>query len=580
MSGGAASIDRGQRRVAAAVLIGVGVLLLALAGRLVYIHTTLRPRLQAIAHEQHRGSAVIPARRGMIFDARGRVVATSRQVPDVFVDPSRIENVEALARQLGPRINLPADEIVRKVRRRPDSRFVVVAPEVDEVTAEAVRDLQSPAVGLNTRLVRTYPLSSSMAHVLGFVGRDGQGLEGMELAHNAHLAGTDGMRATIRDGRRRALWRSNQFSTPPVDGGHLVLTIDAEIQRIAEEGLLQAITRFEAASGVVIVMSVKSGDILAMAGVPSYDPKQLEPGSEDRRRNRAVTDPVEPGSTFKPFIACGALEGGFVSTTEQIDCHLGAYRFGRRLVKDVSPHGLMVLQDIVSKSSNIGMGIIAGRMGNEALHQTIRRFGFGKLTGIECPGESAGLVYPLSRWNGYSTTSVSFGYEVAVTPLQLVTAFAALLNDGILLRPRLVRQMLGPGGEVLASFNRPEIIRRSVSSEVARYMTREVLAAVVEDGSGFRAKLDRYGVLGKTGTAKLSYPDRGGYEPGAYLSTFVGAAPALNPEVVTLVMVRRANPSLGYYGGTVSAPAVGRILAYTLAYLEVPPDRATGLAGL
>jgi cell division protein FtsI (penicillin-binding protein 3) len=286
-----------------------------------------------------------------------------------------------------------------------------------------------------------------------------------------------------------------------------------------------------------------------------------------------VTDPTEPGSTFKPFIACGALEGGFVNTTEKINCRMGRHYFGRRLVTDTSPHGMMDLKGIITFSSNIGMGTVAERMGNEVLNDTIRRFGFGASTGVDYPGESAGLVYPLRKWTSYSATSVAMGYELAVTPLQLATALSAIVNDGVLLKPRLVKRILGPGGETLESYDTPEIVRRAVPSEIARYVSQELLVSVVQDGSGHRAQLDDYGVLGKTGTAKLPFRDRKGYEPGAYLATFMGAAPSSRPEVVAVVMIRRPDPRLGYYGSAASAPAVRDILKGTLAYLGVPPDK-------
>jgi cell division protein FtsI (penicillin-binding protein 3) len=259
---------------------------------------------------------------------------------------------------------------------------------------------------------------------------------------------------------------------------------------------------------------------------------------------------------------------------------MGSHRFGRRLVRDTKPYGLLDLRGIITHSSNIGMGIIAHRMGNEVLYETVRRFGFGRRTGIECPGESAGVVYPLSRWTSYSTTSVPTGYELLVTPLQLINAFAAIVNDGILMKPRLVKKLLGPDGEVLQSFDAPVILGRATSSEVARYVAQELLVSVVENGGGHRAKTGPYRVLGKTGTAKLAYPDRGGYQDGAFLGLFVGAAPALNPQVVAMAMIRRPNPDIGYYGGKVAAPVVGEILAKTLAYLEVPPDKPAGASSL
>ena len=572
--------DRRQRIVGAAVLGGVIVLLLALSGRLVYINTALRPRLLAHAERQYAGNAVLPAQRGRIFDCRGRVVATSRRMWDVFIDPRGAENLDETVNILAARVNLPPDDIHAMIRRRPTSRFIVVASKVDDVTADAVRTLKDPAIGLSGHLVRHYPLGSSLCHVLGFVGSDGDGLDGIELAFNQHLAGRDGKRATIRDGRRRALWRTHDASEPAVDGGHLVLTIDAEIQRIAETAIDEAVRSFEAESGVVVVMAPKTGDVLAMASIPFFDPNLVSESRADARRNRALTDPTEPGSTFKPFIACGALGGGFVTTTEQIDCHMGSHWFGRRLIKDVSPQGLTNLRGIIVKSSNIGMAQIGERMGNKVLHETIRGFGFGEPTGIECPGESAGLVRPVSQWTSMSTQSVAFGYEISVTPLQLITAYAALVNDGVLLRPRLVKGRLGPGGDVLESFEGPQVVHRSAPVEVARYVRDDLLVAVVNQGRAAAVMPDRYRVLGKTGTTKLTRPGRRGYEDGEYQATFVGAAPASDPLILVLVIIRRPNKAKGYYGATVAAPAAGRIIAQTLAYLEVPPDRPTKIVGL
>ncbi|MCH8146551.1 MAG: penicillin-binding protein 2 [Planctomycetes bacterium] len=574
------AIDRRQRRVAAAVLGGVILMLLALSGRLVHINTTLRPRLLSHAKRQYAGNAVLPARRGRIFDSRGRVLATSRRLWDVFIDPVRAENLEKSVHALAPRVNLSPEDIEDMIRRRPNSRFIVVASTVDDVTADAVRDLQDPAVGLSGKLVRHYPLGTSMCHVLGYVGSEGHGLDGIELNLNKHLAGRDGRRATIRDARRRALWRSEDASTPPVDGGHLVLTIDAEIQRITETALDQAVRSFEAKSGLAVVMTPKTGDVLAMATIPYFDPNVAGESSADARRNRVLTDPIEPGSTIKPFIASGALAGGFVTTTEQIDCHMGRHYFGRRLIKDVTPQGLTDLRGIIVKSSNIGMTQIGMRMGKDVLYETIRGFGFGARTGIECPGENAGSIRPASAWSEMTTQSVSFGYEIGVTPFQLITAYAALINDGTLLKPRLVRGLLGSGGDVLEWHEGPEAVRRSTPVDVARYIRDELLVAVVNEGRSASVMPARYRVLGKTGTSKLTLPGHRGYVDGAYQSTFVGAAPASDPQVLVLIMIRRPNMAIGYYGATVAAPAAGRIIAQSLAYLEVPPDRPMEIAGL
>lgn len=573
-------MDRYQRRCGAAILFGIILLLAVLAGRLVQINSVMRPRLEAIAQTQQWRTAAIPARRGMILDARGRVLALSRQIPDVFIDPKLVENLEELAADLGARLNLNPDEIIEKVSRRSSSRFVVVASGVDEVAADAVRALQHPAVGVVYRSARAYPLGATTAHVLGFVGRDEEGLEGIELAYDEDLSGESGSRSTVLDGRRRPFWGSATGYTPPIDGRNIILTIDSEMQRLAAEALANAVTEFQADSGVSIVMDPRDGRILAMTCYPSFDPDHPGRESAEVRRNRAVTDPVEPGSAFKPIIACGALDGGFVTTSEMIDCEMGTFRFGRRQVTDTSPHGPLNLAGIIAKSSNIGMAKIARRVGNRGLYETIRRFGFGQKTGVGLPGECPGVVYPLRRWSDYSNTSVSFGYEVGVTPLQLISAFCAIVNDGVLLKPRLVERVIGPVGSMVETFDRPEVVGRAISSKTARFMRETALVAVVEDGGGFRAQGGPYRVLGKTGTAKLPYEDRRGYESGAYLGTFVGAAPVRDPQLVALVMIRRPDPKIGYYGGAVAAPAVHQILQESLSYLKVPPDGFTANSGL
>jgi cell division protein FtsI (penicillin-binding protein 3) len=561
-------------RAAVLVFVFVSILFVGLGARLYHINTDLAEDLTAIAIRQQQSGTAIPARRGMILDVRGRVIASSESSPDVFVDAKLVKDIDALAAKLSSRVNEPAAAIAEKIRARPSSRFIIVAKEIDDVTEDAVLTMGEVAVGLSHRSVRNYPLHESMAHVLGWVGRDGEGMEGLELRYDKHLSGTPGWRGTVRDARRRAIGRSTRGPVAPEDGGHIVLTIDAEIQRVTEDALARAVLDKRAESGVAIVMSARTGEIRAMACYPTFDANEAPSVPAALRRNRTVTDPTEPGSTFKPIIMSSALDGGFVSRTEKIDCQMGTLRLGRRVVKDTRPHGMMNVKGIIAKSSNIGMTKIGLRMGNDVLHETVRRFGFGAITGVGFPGEARGLVRPLRKWSRSSTPSVSYGYEIAVTPLQLATAYVALMNDGVLIRPRLVRAILNASGDVVEEFVDPEPLRRVASSEVSRFVTRELMRAVVEEGGGHRARSEQYTVMGKTGTAKLLYKDKPVYEPGAYLGTFVGAAPVESPELVVLVMVRRPASGLAYYGGAVSAPAVKDILDRSLAYMGVPPDRA------
>jgi len=456
-------------------MVGVSFLLIALAGRLVFIDTVLADDLTQFARSQQQSATIIPARRGMILDVRGRVVASSETRPDVFVDATLVTDVDRLAAKLSARTNEPAEFIAEKINARRGSRFVVVVREVDDVTRDAVTAMGEPAVGLSHRSVRSYPLHESMAHILGWVGRDGKGMEGIELQYDKHLRGIPGWRGTIRDARRRAVGRSARAPIPAVDGGHIVLTIDAEIQRITENALARAVQDKRAESGVAIVMSPRTGEVRAMACFPTFDVNDAPSVPAALRRNRTVTDPTEPGSTFKPIIMSSALEGGFVSKTEQIDCEMGRLRLGRRVVKDTHPHGLLDVRGIIAKSSNIGMTKIGLRMGNKVLYETVRRFGFGSKTQIGFPGEARGLVNPLRKWTRTSTPSVSYGYEIGVTPLQLITAYVGLINDGVLLRPRLVRAMLDANGEVEKEFVDPEPVRRVASTQVARFVTRELM---------------------------------------------------------------------------------------------------------
>ncbi len=564
--------DRRQRQLAIALLCCVMGVLVALGGRLAYIQVDYSDNLMASARKQRAGKSVIPARRGSILDCRGRVLATSRRMPDVFIDAALVNDRKEVAAVLAPRLSLSAEGIEKTLEKKPKSRFITIARHVDRITAEAVEALHLPAIGLFDQEVREYPLGESMAHVLGYVGREGKGLEGLELAFNDQLAGKDGKRLTVRDARRRAMRYGDAAPEPPKDGDHIVLTLDAEIQRITEEALADSIVEFSAESGVAIVMDPSNAAVLAMCSVPTFDPRDPGSSPSDNRRNRCVTDPTEPGSTFKPIIASEAIEGKHVSKTERINTHNGVYRIGSRRIKDTKPFAELDIRGIITHSSNIGMSIIATRMGNPLLHETIRRFGFGDLTGIECPGENRGLVRPLSKWTSMTTASVSFGYEISVTPIQLVTSFAALFNDGWLLKPHVVKAVVGPDGQVVASYDKPEVVRRVVSAETANYLAKDLMLSVVTNGGGGRAKVPGYAVAGKTGTAKLMYRDRGQYEPGAYMGAYVGAAPVEDPKIVVLVMIRRPDAKKGYYGGKVAAPVVARIMTRTLAYMDVPRD--------
>jgi len=545
--------------------------LLVLVGRLVYIQTKLSPRLLAYAEQQQTAQRVLPARRGAILDRCSRILAASHEVPGIYADPGLIEDPSLVAAKLGAVLGMEPPALESKVAAAGERRFVWIKREADSIETAEVRCLNLKGIGVRMEPKRSYPMGTALCHVLGFAGRDNQGLEGLELLYDRWLAGEDGRQVCLMDARRRVVWQKPDARSTPHDGCNLVLTIDAAIQEVVERALAETVAEFEAESAVAIVTAPKTGDVLAMASWPVYDPNHPAAAEPDARRNRAVTDPVEPGSAFKPIPAVALLNEGLTYPEEMIFCHHGLLQLGRRLLRDAHNFGDLTMSQVVSRSSNIGMALLGQRMSPATLRDYLARFGLDERTGIDLPGENAGLLPALRQWSSYTPASISFGQELAVTPIQLITAFGAIVNQGRMMKPRIVRSILSPEGICLEQ-HEPEMVRQVVGSDAAEVMSSRILVETVTAGSGKRAALSKYQVLGKTGTAQVPWPDRRGYEPDAYLASFMAAAPASDPAVCVLVQVRKPNRQIGYYGSVVSAPAAGRILEWTLPYLRVPPD--------
>ncbi len=551
--------------VAVACFIGLG-------ARLLYIRTELSPKLLAYRSAQQTRTDQVRARRGSIFDTRGRLLAGSETKPSLFADPQLVEDVDETASQLSAIIGMSTNELAKKIRNRRHTRFVWLARKVAPTEAAAVSSLRLQGVGIQDEPHRFYPNGKALAHLLGFVNSECEGLEGLELQFDDILSGEPGVYQTWCDARRRPLWTREERLTAPVDGQHLVLTIDLVIQKFLQDALEKPVEKFQAESAVGIVISPQNGDVLAMACYPTFDPNYHLEYPAKFKRNRCLTDPVEPGSCFKPIIMSAALAEGVASLDETVDCGSGVWYFGKRRLRDTHANGVLTFEQVLVKSSNIGMGHIGTRLGNRRLHDYVRAFGFGERTGIDLPGENAGIVLPLRRWTSYSKTSIPIGQELAVTPIQLITAFAALLNGGELREPNIVRAVLGPTGRKLPSLPKQQTVRQVIPTPIADAIAKRALARLVNE-SAHDIKLKRYQMIGKTGTAQVPYRDRRGYEPDAYLGSFLGGAPAYDPVVAVLVMVRKPNKSLGYYGGTVAGPAVREVIEKTLAYWDIPPDR-------
>lgn len=570
---------------------GVAVLLLGGAYRLARIEQTQGERLRQKARRQHTATWAIPAQRGDILDCKGRLLVGTVRHPSVFMDPTLIDDPRAAARSVAPALGLDPWELERLILEKKDRAFVWVKRALTDKELEAFNRVRR-AYKLRAFVVRyepkrVYPYGRLAAQVLGFVGVEQNGLAGVEQAFDEVLRGANGGRSVTVDVRRRRVRSQAEHYEPPSDGASVVLTIDAYVQQRAEYHLRNAFEEFKPHWATAVVMDPQGGEVLAMVTLPDFDPAQPIPSglAEHERqlatellRNRAVCDSYEPGSIFKPFIAAPALDAGLVDIDEPFAVNGPTRRFGRRTIHDVHTYGTLAMHRVISKSSNIGMGLLGARCGNQRLHEFVRRFGFGDLTGIRLPGEHSGLVLDFSRWTKYSTQSIPIGQEIALTPLQIVTAFSVFCNDGVLYRPRVVRGVISAAGETCEDNSRPIAVRRVLLAEVAREFRMRALVEVVNEGTGRRAQIADYQAFGKTGTAQVARPDGGGYIEDEYVGSFVGGAPAELPRVVVLVSLYR--PSNGkYYGGTVAAPAAAAIIADTLDYVRMPPDPPPAIGG-
>ncbi len=563
---------------------------LAVAGRLV--------RLQHFEHDIHAQTTAVqqsgrlhrPARRGEITDSRGRPLAVSMQVHSCAFDPElarrRNANLEEVAQALYHALELTPRELqrlhqglerdrARMLAGRPGLRFVWVRRhlENDVYKQAAAKDL--PGVFFPTEYERRYPQKRLAAHVVGFTDIDGKGLEGVENLCDPLLCGLDGERRVRRDAVGRRLASDNEQLKSPVPGQTVMLTLDATIQAILERELAAACDEYKAKSACGVVVDPCSGDVLAMAGVPGYDPNDPTATPTKNRLNQPIATVFEPGSIMKPFIKAAALEDGVVSPETRIFCENGAWRMPNgRVLHDVHGYGWLSAERVLVKSSNIGIAKIGLMLGRESLYRWVKRFGFGEETGFPLPGELAGTVRPLNRWTSYSMGSIPMGQELTVTPLQVALAYGALANGGVLLKPRLVRAIRGPGGELVNDVP-VQVRRRVLSARISRRVLR-MLRKVVTDGTGKKAKMREYGIGGKTGTAQLAAnaeeiaAGARGYSPTRVIGSFVGVAPCDNPRLVVVVSVREPDRSIGHYGGTVAAPAVRNICRETLRYLKVP----------
>ncbi|MEX0655684.1 MAG: penicillin-binding protein 2 [Phycisphaeraceae bacterium] len=548
-------------RVMIALLSLIFVLLLARVGQLqVAPAEGVASRLDTQTSER-----TLMGRRGPILDRRGRVLASSRVAYRLFVDPHLIVDRNTFSEYVGHTLGYNPAWVEQTLHQNRDSRYIVLDPRLSDDRLAALADLTLPGLAIEPVLVRDYPQQTLAGHLVGFVGVDGDGLEGIERQFEPHLRPTAGRMQYLRDARRQPLWVQADAYQPQEHGEPVRLSIDVTLQAIAEKHLIETVERYRAEAGQIVIMHPRTGEILALANYPTFDPTHFRDAAPDARRNRAVTDVFEPGSTFKPIVWAALTQLGAARTDEIIDTTTsGVYRFpqGRRL-RDASAHGKITWEQGLVQSSNIAMGIVAERVDHETLYGIVRSFGFGETTGSNLPGEVVGLVNPLRQWNHYSQTSIPMGQEIGVTAMQMVRAFAVFGNDGLLVTPT-IEAVDDRDGEA-------PIHERVLLPSVARH-TRHILRRTITEGTGRRANSELYAIWGKTGTAQLPDHVRGGYQEGEYVASFVAGAPLDEPELIVGCFIHKPDREVGYYGGIVAGPPVKDVIEESLLYLQVPAD--------
>jgi len=552
------------RIVIAGALVAIG--FAGVIVRLCALQVVEATELSKRAERQHEKSVTLEGERGTIFDRKGRILATNVEVPSLYAIPSLISNPRAVGSELARVLQSDSRSILKRLDG--NKNFVWVERKVSPAVAQSVMELGIDGVGVLNESQRFYPKRNLMGHLLGFAGVDNQGLEGIERAYNKLLQGEKGWAVVERDAFGHPIFQKGLDYFAPSRGKDMVLTIDEVIQHIAETELDAVMEQTSADDASVIVMDPKTGEILAMAVRPEFNPNRVESQHPELWRNRAVTDAYEPGSTFKIITASAALEEHVANPDDIFYCEEGRMVIAGGVIRDHEKEGYLTFREVIQKSSNIGMIKIATRMNEARLYQYIRAFGIGEKSGIDLDGESPGTIKEPRYWSGRSMASIAIGQEVAVTPLQIVTAVSSIANGGMLMRPHLVSEIRDANGHVVQAFS-PEVRRHTVSPETAGRMMNILEGTVSKRGTGEKATIPGYRVAGKTGTAQKIDPVTKQYSMRDTVSSFVGIVPAEDPRIVVLVVVD--SPKGLAWGGTVAAPVFRNIAEQVLRYLGVPP---------
>ncbi len=594
-----------QYRRAVILALLLGVVFFGLGYRLVDLQVLRFEELSAKARKNTRREFLLQPRRGDILDVKGNLLATSVFVKTVCANPALIGNRQVeVARVLAPLLQTNENWLVQRLTpqlRRNDqgevvpNRYVVLKRKVQFETWQKIQAaMTNLSFGFNEKKLRpaeraslhdlrhdaifadkpddqlrTYPNQALAAHVLGYVGPDGSGTAGIERSFDSQLAGVRGWRLTETDSPGREVVPLREQDVEPRDGQNVVLTIDSVVQHIVESALAEGMEKHSPISISGIVLQPRTGEILALASLPSFDPNKPGGFTDDERRNRVITDVVEPGSTFKIVVVSGALNDGLVRLTDMFDCEHGHFHFAGHPLRDHESYGELSVEEIIMHSSNIGAAKIGIKMGQDRLYDYIRNYGFGTRTDLPLQGESCGIVHPLNKWRKVSIGQIPMGQGIAVTGLQMTMAMCAIANRGVLMRPMIVDRLERSDHTVVAKYP-PRRVRQVISEAAARQMVTALKTVVSSKGTAPKAALAHYTVAGKTGTAQKAGPH--GYLPDKYFASFVGFFPADDPEVCIAVMMDEPKREHGYYGGQIAAPVFKQIAESVANYLNIHPD--------
>lgn len=555
------------------LFIGICFLWSLLFFRAAYLQFLPNEKLNSLQARQFQTVVTLPARRGSIYDRHGKELAMSSPAYSLYADPKIIENKKNVAKRLAAIIGENPKEIFAKIKDG-SKRFVWIERLLPASTAEQIRQLDVHGLGLVEEWKRIYPNDSLLSSTIGFVGKEGQALEGIELMHDSILKGEKKKVSLRRDARGRPLIQDGLLFTETPQGKEMKLTVDADLQYFVETEMAHAVKKYEADGGWAVVLDAKTSAIRAISSVPTFDPNHPQSANSTTRRNRSVTDTFEPGSTMKTFVIAGAVDQKIVKANTKIYCENGSFRIGKRIIREAEKdhaQGTISVGEVLAYSSNIGTSKIALMMGDKLLKESLSNFGFGQKSGVDLPGEAKGITVPLP-WRDHLIANVSFGQGITASPLQLANAYAALANGGIVNQPYIVESVTDVESNE-TTIHTPVESKRAVSAETAAQM-RLMLTGVTQDkGTGTLARVPGFIVGGKTGTAQKVKSVGRGYMQGAYIASFAGFIPANDPQLV--IYVALDNPRKGYYGSQTAAPLFSRIASYAVRSEGVTPELLT-----